>query len=337
MRNAIRKAIVDGPSSRPRRTASRSAVLIVLALVLSTGCGSRASRSDLAAPDPTLGEAERGVPSTPNVGLATPASRARPATPTTAPEADGAVTEVTDRSVIDVTTVAPDAPSIPAPEPSIVAADPAPASLPAAVPLPTTTVASLVEAVEPSEPSEPSGAAAPSDDLAAAFAAAVARADGLTYHAVFEGQATAADGSTTHARIEVWNRADATRRDVAVTLSGHRLTTQQYRTATGRLVCFEGLGPNAPVTCAPVPGASATDGAVIAGAVDSSAGLTMTAGSVDGVPATCFHGSAGSPARPEACFDRAGIPIVLADSSVRVVRTALDTTITDADVTPPAT
>lgn len=172
---------------------------------------------------------------------------------------------------------------------------------------------------------------------AAEFAAAIEAARPLTYHARYEGQSVGADGSTVTSVVEVWRRAPLARRDLTLPARTGVLRVREYRTVDGQIGCFELTDSPGTYQCQPIGEGQGIDPAQpLFEAVDPGAGpVEAVDDEVDGIAVRCFQ-VAGDTAQ-EACFDGEGIPAVIDDGSLRLVRTALDTNVTDADLTPPST
>lgn len=162
---------------------------------------------------------------------------------------------------------------------------------------------------------------------AADLAAALAHAATLDYHARYEGVDQREDGSTTNYVIEVWLRPPDARRDTSVSRADGEILVREYSSPTGDTVCFDqGTGS---FTCSPTEaGQTVNPEAVAFDAVDPAGGPVTLVGS-------CYQVAAAE-AVQEICLDAEGIPEIVDDGSLRLVRSLLERDVADSDLALPA-
>lgn len=177
---------------------------------------------------------------------------------------------------------------------------------------------------------------APSGPEARELADAVERASGLSYHAVYEGESQSANGVQRATTIEVWRVPPLARRDTVVTTTAGSLRVLEFRTTDGIVACLDlSVGEDAEHECQQLAlGESVDPAEPIFDAVNPGAGEVTASDSEEaGVAVRCYQVAAMEP--QEACFDADGIPVVVDDGSLRLVRTSLDHTVDESALQPP--
>lgn len=170
------------------------------------------------------------------------------------------------------------------------------------------------------------------------FVEALNRASGMTYHARYEGASQTEDGTTANVAVEVWRRLPLARRDFTIAGGGQRFASREYRTSSGILGCLDTTDDGTDdFQCTDTSVGAGHPGAAAFGAVDPHGGaVTAADDTVDGVAVRCYRVTPDAGLPKEVCFDGNGIPLVVDDGEIRLVRTELDDDVTDADLAPPS-
>ncbi|MGH9137106.1 MAG: hypothetical protein ACRD0G_08665 [Acidimicrobiales bacterium] len=198
----------------------------------------------------------------------------------------------------------------------------------------TTAPPSTVPVVESSSTTTSTG---PLSDASAEFAAAIEQAGTLTYRARYEGESQADDGSVRTTVVEVWRRPPLARRDTTARASSGELRVREHRTENGIVACFDlSEGNTGEYQCRSVgPDESIDPAAPTFEAVNPAGGpVEVVDDEIAGVALVCYRVTALR--AQEVCFDGDDIPVVVDDGALRLVRTAVDRQVTDADLAPPA-
>lgn len=205
------------------------------------------------------------------------------------------------------------------------------------------TETSSTVTTEPGSEDQSSGLAAPTVPVeglsgdALAFAEALNRASEMTYRARYEGRGGTQSGDQGEVVVELWRRLPLARRDFTIVGAGQRFASREYRTTSGVIGCLDTTDDGTDdFQCTSSPGGG-DPAAPAFGAVDPHDGAVIAEDdSVGGVEVRCYRVTPDAGVPQEVCFDGAGVPVVVDDGELRLVRTAIDSEVTDADLAPPS-
>jgi hypothetical protein len=186
------------------------------------------------------------------------------------------------------------------------------------------------DANDPSTPdTEPADLAPPSpvptdglDPVALELANAINTASSLSYHAVYKGTGSGANGPT-DVTVEIWRQLPLARRDTVLATGEGRLHTLELRLRDRLVGCIDtddGTGEPEWV-CLPSAGKGVDPAEPLLGTVRPVSGaVTVRDDTVAGVPARCFTVTSADAPVAEACFDADGIPVSIDGGDGRLER-----------------